>query len=96
MFYRQLWQVTMNVCQTHVEDDWLSIYAYIPLGKLSQSTPKKRGFRHPILKRLTIVVGLFFLFFSLQSVKNCTCEVLITPSNRLITQFLVTQNTCYL
>jgi len=77
MFYRQLGQLAMKVCQTHIEDDWLSIHAYIPLGKLSQSAPNKIRFRHPIIKRLTIIVCVrgVFSFFFLQSVKNCICEV---------------------
>lgn len=75
----------MNVCQTHIEDDWLSIYTYISLGKLFQSTSKKVRFRHPITKRLTTVVGGFFRFFFFVPLKceNCICEVLIKHSNRL-------------
>lgn len=83
MFYRQLWQVAVNVCETQVEDNWLSVYAYISLGKLSQSTPNKICFKHPIMQRLTVVVGRLSIYFFLQSVKNCICEVLIKRSNRL-------------
>lgn len=74
----------MNVCQTHIEDDWLSIYTNISLGKLFQSTPKKVCFRHPIVKRLTTVVGfLIYFFFVPPKCENCICEVLIKHSNRL-------------
>lgn len=63
MFYRQLWRAMMNVCQAHIEEDWLSTYAYIFLGKLSKPTPNKNTFWASHYEKAHKCSGIFFLFF---------------------------------